>query len=157
MSQEPMTPEGLKKLKEELKRYKFVERLKNVKDIEVARAHGDLRENAEYHAAKDRQGHIAAQIQFLEDAIARAVVIDPQTLKSDKVVFGATITLLEVEIEETITYQIVGKHESNLKVGRISVDAPLSKVLIGKTVGDTVVFKSAKGVKEYEILEIKFL
>ena len=157
MAQEPMTPEGLKKLKEELKRYKFVERLKNVKDIEIARAHGDLRENAEYHAAKDRQGHIAARIQFLEDAIARAVVIDPSTLKSEKVVFGATITLLEVEVEASITYQIVGKHESDLKAGKISFDAPLSKSLIGKTVGDTVVFKNAKGVKEYEVIEIKFL
>ncbi len=151
-----MTPEGHTKLRDELKRYKSVERPQNVRDIEEARAHGDLRENAEYHAAKERQSHIAAQIEYLEDLMVRAQVIDPTTLKSDKVVFGAKIKLLDINNDEENIYQIVGKPEADLKAGKISYDAPLAKLLMGKMEGDTVQYQTPKGLREYEILEIFF-
>lgn len=156
MANEPMTPEGHTKLRDELKRYKSVERPQNVRDIEEARAHGDLRENAEYHAAKERQSHIAAQIEYLEDLMVRAQVIDPTTLKSDKVVFGAKIKLLDINNDEENIYQIVGKPEADLKAGKISYDAPLAKLLMGKMEGDTVQYQTPKGLREYEILEIFF-
>lgn len=156
MANEPMTPEGHDKLRDELKRYKSVERPQNVRDIEEARAHGDLRENAEFHAAKERQSHIAAQIEYLEDLMVRAQVIDPKTLKSEKVVFGAKIKLLDINNDEKNLYQIVGKPEADLKAGKISYDAPLSKLLMGKMEGDTVQYQTPKGLREYEILKIYF-
>jgi len=151
-----MTPEGLVKLKEELKRYKTVERPKNIKDIEIARAHGDISENAEYSAAKERQSHIAGRISELEDNISRAQVIDPATLSHDKVVFGATVRLSDSESGDEITYQIVGIHESDVKAGRISVESPLAKSLIGKSVDDIVTLRTPGGTKEYEVLEISY-
>jgi len=152
----PITPEGLTKLKEELKQLKSVERPKNIKDIETARAHGDLSENAEYAAAKERQGHINGRVAELEDVISRAQVIDPAAVKSEKVVFGATVTMSDNDSGDEITYQIVGIHESDVKAGRISVESPLAKSMIGKAVSDLVVLKTAKGTKEYEILEIEY-
>jgi len=152
----PMTPEGLGKLKEELKRFKNVERPKNIKDIEIARAHGDISENAEYSAAKERQSHIAGRIAELEDVISRAQVIDPATLSLEKIVFGATVKLSETESGEETTYQIVGIHESDVKAGRISIESPLAKSLIGKAVDDLVTLRTPGGIKEYEVLEISY-
>lgn len=152
----PMTPQGLQKLKDELKRFKSVERPQNIKDIEEARAHGDLSENAEYSAAKERQSHIAGRIAELEDKIARAQVIDPSTLSHDKVVFGATVKLLDVDTNEEVVYQIVGADESDVKAGKISIQSPIAKSLIGKSKDDLVKIVTPKGTRELEILEIKF-
>jgi len=151
-----MTPEGLAKLKEELKRLKTVDKIENIRDIEVARAHGDLSENAEYSAAKERQSHIAGRIAELEEIIACAQVIDPAALDHEKVVFGATVRLSDTDSGEEVTYQIVGVHESDVKAGRISVESPLAKSLIGKTVDDLVKLKTARGEKEFEVLEIVY-
>jgi transcription elongation factor GreA len=152
----PMTPEGFKRLQDELKRLKSVERPKNVQDIEVARAHGDLRENAEYHAAKERQSHIAARIAYLEDRIARAQVIDPATIVHEKVVFGATVRITDVDSGEEIVYSIVGEHESDARNGRISIESPIAKSLIGKEENDVVKVTTPRGVREFEILEIRY-
>lgn len=152
----PMTPEGLVKLKEELKRLKTIERPQNIKDIETARAHGDISENAEYSAAKERQSHLAGRISELDDVISRAQVIDPASLSHEKVVFGATVRLSDTESGEEQSYQIVGVHESDVKAGKISVESPLAKSLIGKLEGDVVVLKTAKGAKEYEVLQILY-
>ncbi|HKY62919.1 MAG TPA: transcription elongation factor GreA [bacterium] len=152
----PTTPEGLAKLKEELKRLKTVDKIENIKDIETARAHGDLSENAEYAAAKERQSHIAGRISELEALIANAQVIDPSTLDHDKVVFGATVRLSDTDSGEELTYQIVGVHESDVKGGRISVESPLAKSLIGKSVDDLVKLTTARGVREFEVLEISY-
>lgn len=152
----PMTPEGYKKLVDELKHLKSVERPKNVQDIETARAHGDLKENAEYHAAKERQSHIAARIAYVEDRIARAQVIDPSTLKHDKVVFGATVKVTDVDSGEETVYQIVGEHESDIKNGRISIESPIAKSFIGKEEGDVVKVATPRGAREFAILVVKY-
>lgn len=152
----PMTPEGHKKLQEELKHIKSVERPKNVADIEEARAHGDLRENAEYAAAKERQGHIARRMAEVEDALAGAVVIDPATMENEKIVFGATVHLSDVDSGEEITYQIVGGFESDVRQGKISVESPIAKSLIGKEENDVVKVATPRGVREFEILAIKY-
>src|SRR4030095_1921260 len=152
----PITPQGMQKLKDELKRLKSVERRKIVQEIEVARGHGDLSENAEYHAAKEKQGQIMSRIAEIEDKITRLQVIDPSSLNHDKVVFGATIKLLEANSGEEIIYQIVGEDESNVKEGRISVQSVIAKHLIGKMVGEVATVTTPKGTKEFEILEISF-
>jgi transcription elongation factor GreA len=152
----PMTPEGLKKLKEELKHLKTVERPKNIKDIETARAHGDISENAEYHAAKERQSHLAGRIAELEDIISRAQVIEPSTLEHEKIHFGATVSLENSDTGEEVTYQIVGIHESDVKQGKISVASPLAKSLIGKEAGDMVEIKKPAGVAQYEVLSVEY-
>lgn len=152
----PITPQGLNKLKEELKHLKTVERPRIVVAIEEARAHGDLSENAEYDAAKNRQGQINSRMLELEDKIARAQVIDPSTLKSDKVVFGATVKLLDLDSEEEVKYQIVGADESEVKEGKISILSPIAKSLIGKKQSDIVKITTPKGARELEILEILF-
>jgi transcription elongation factor GreA len=152
----PMTPRGNQLLKDELKRLKEVERPMVVKAIEEARAHGDISENAEYDAAKDRQGHIEARIRELETKLALAEVIDPSRLSGSRVVFGATVKLTEAESGEEVVYSIVGEDESDIKSGRISVTAPLARLLIGKEAGDTVRLKTPKGQREYEILEVRF-
>jgi transcription elongation factor GreA len=156
MDRVPMTLHGFRKLKEQLRQLKEVERGKNVREIEEARAHGDLSENAEYHAAKDRQGLIDVQIRDLEDKVGRAQVIDPATLSGDKVVFGATVCLELGDSDEEIRYQIVGVDEADPKEGRISVASPLGKALIGKRVADCVVVKTPGGNREYEITSIVF-
>ncbi len=152
----PITPQGLQKLKDELKHLKSVERPKIVEAIEVARGHGDLSENADYDAAKNRQGQIHSRMIELEDKIARAQVIDPSTLQHTKVVFGATVRLLELHSGDEVIYQIVGEDESNVKEGRISVQSVIAKHLIGKPVSEVVTVVTPRGSKEYEILEISF-
>ena len=152
----PMLAEGHAELMATLRNLKEVERPKNVEDIETARAHGDLSENAEYHAAKERQGHIEAQTMELEDKLARAIVIDPTTLSGDKVVFGATVTLLD-EDEKQVKYQLVGQVEANATQGRISYASPLGKALIGRTVGEEVEVTTPSGEKYYEIQKLDFV
>ncbi len=153
----PMTPTGYRALKDELKRYKEVERPANVKAIEIARGHGDLKENADYSAAKERQSFIEGRIRDLEAKIAFADVIDPAKLSGDRVVFGATITALDTETSEKQTYRIVGEDEADIKAGTISVTAPVARAMIGREVGDTVRVKTPKGIRELEIVEVKFI
>ena len=152
----PITPSGLRRLKEELKHLQTVERLKISKEIEVARAHGDLRENAEYHAAKEKQGHIEGRIGDLNNWIARAEVIEVARLKGDKVVFGATVVLVDQETDKEVTYRIVGEPEADIKKRLISISSPLARSLIGKQVGDLAAVQSPAGVREYEVQEIRF-
>ncbi|MEZ4446526.1 MAG: transcription elongation factor GreA [Polyangiaceae bacterium] len=152
----PMTPEGQDKLREELEHLRKVEMPQVVKDIATAREHGDLSENAEYHAAKERQGMIHARTKYLEDVLSRAEVIDPAKLSGDKVKFGARVVLLNLDTDEEVTYQIVGPEESDLKQGRISVSSPLARGLIGRQAGDEVTIKLPSGQRSYEIQEISF-
>lgn len=156
MDKIPMTPRGNQRLKDELKRLKDVERPAVVRAIEEARGHGDLSENADYDAAKERQGHIEGRIRELEAKLALADVIDPARLSGSKVVFGATVKLAD-EDGENVVYSIVGEDEADIKAGRISITAPLARAMIGREAGDTVRLKTAKGVREYEIVEVKFV
>ncbi len=156
MGKLPITPAGHKKLQEELKRLKEVERPKNIKDIETALDHGDLSENAEYHAAKERQGFIMKSVREIEHALAEAEIIDPASLDHDTIVFGATVTLLDTESEEEVIYQIVGKTESDVKQGKISVESPIARALIGKEIGVAIEVRTPRGVREFEILEILY-
>ena len=152
-----MTPAGQVRLRDELQRLKDKEMPQVVKDISVARDHGDLSENAEYHAAKDRQGMIHARIKYIEDVLSRAEVIDPAKLSGETVKFGATVALLNVDTDEEVTYQIVGPEESDLTQGRISVSSPLARGLIGRQVGDEVTVKLPSGTRLYEIEEISYV
>ena len=152
----PMTPRGHAMLQEELTRLKSQDRHEIVKEIEVARAHGDLSENAEYHAAKDRQGQIEGRIAFVEDRLARARVIDGTGQGTDRVTFGATISLSDVETGEETSYTIVGEDEANLDDGQISVTSPIARALMGKELDSTVQVKVPKGTRELEILDIRF-
>ena len=156
MSRIPITASGLRRLKEELKQLQTVERLKISKEIEVARGHGDLRENAEYHAAKEKQSHIEGRILSLNDWIARAEVIEVAKLSGDKVVFGATVKLLDTETDKEVTYTLVGELEADIKRRLISVTSPLARGLIGKAVGDLVTVQSPGGAREYELVEVLF-
>ena len=156
MSRIPITATGLRRLKEELKQLQTVERGKISREIEVARAHGDLRENAEYHAAKEKQSHVEGRILSLNDWIARAEVIDVSKLSGDKVVFGATVKLLDVETDKEVTYTLVGELEADIKRRLISVTSPLARGLIGKAVGDLVNVQSPGGAREYEVVEVLF-
>jgi len=153
----PMTPAGQKKLRDELKRLREVERPKNVLDIETARAHGDISENAEYSAAKERQAFIEGRMREVEGTIALSEVIDPGKLSGTRVVFGATVRLADTESGDETVYAIVGDHEGDIKEGRIAISAPLARALIGKEQGDTVSLRTAKGSREYQIQEIKFI
>ena len=150
----PMTANGYEQIKRDLKQLTAVERPKNVKDIEEAIAHGDLSENAEYHAAKERQGHLEARIALLDDRLARAQVIDPSGQDTKQVRFGCTVRLEDVETGEEIRYTIVGEDESDAAEGRISVTSPVGRALVGKTVDDTVEVKVPKGTREFDVLEI---
>ncbi len=152
----PMTKGGLLRLKEELKRLKNVERPKIVKEIADARSHGDISENAEYHAAKEKQGHIEGRISQVEHWIASADVIDVSKLTGERVVFGATVTLESADGEE-VRYQIVGELEADLKLGRISVTSPIARALIGRSEGDTAIVRSPGGQKEYEVRSVEFI
>lgn len=151
----PMTPEGHAKLESDLKRLKTEERPRNVREIEEARAHGDISENAEFHAAKERQSHIEGRIRQIEDKLARAQVIDPSGLPQDQVRFGVTVVLLDTETDEEVTYTIVGEDESDVAEGRISVSSPIARGLLGKTVDDLVTVRVPKGKREFEIREIR--
>ncbi len=157
MERIPVTQAGATKLNEELKRLKAEERPAVIKAIAEARAHGDLSENAEYHAARERQGFIEGRINQIEDLLARVEIIDTSRLSGDKVVFGATVKLIDVDTDEKKTYTIVGDVESDHTQGRISLSTPIARALIGRSRGDTVEIKTAKGVSEYEITEVKFL
>jgi len=151
----PMLEEGFRKLTDELKRLKL-ERPEIVEAIEVARAHGDLSENAEYHAAKERQGQIEASIADLEDKLSRAMVIDPKTLSGDKVVFGATVTLID-EDEKKVRYQVVGLAEADANHGRISYNSPLGRALIGRQKGEEVEVSTPSCDRYYEIAQVEFV
>ncbi len=151
----PMTREGHAKLEEELKRLKTEERPRNVREIEEARAHGDISENAEFHAAKERQSHIEGRIRQLEDKLARAQVIDPSGSAPDQVRFGVTVVLLDGETDEEVTYTIVGEDESDVASGRISFSSPIARALLGKGVDDMVTVRVPKGTREFEVREIR--
>jgi len=151
-----MTPRGFEALKAELQRLKSVDRPANVKDIEEALAHGDLSENAEYHAAKEKQAHIAGRMAMLDDRIARAQVIETTGQTPDKVRFGATVLLSDVETQDEVSYTIVGELEADAKQGLISVTSPVAQAIMGKAVGDEVIVKVPKGVREFKVLEIHF-
>ena len=152
----PLTKESHEALQEELKRLIRVERPKVIQDIAEARAHGDLSENAEYDAAKNRQGFIEGRIQEINGKLARAYVVDLTNMKPDKVVFGCTVTLYDTATEEEITYKIVGEDEADIKLGKISCTSPVGKALIGHKLDDSVKVTVPSGTKEYEILEIRY-
>jgi transcription elongation factor GreA len=151
-----MTPNGLQRMRQELRQIREVERPQNVQDIEEARAHGDLSENAEYHAAKERQGYLDARLKELEAKISLAEVIDPNTLSGDRVLFGATVTLMDLDTEEESVYTIVGDDEADAKNGRISISSPLARALIGREVGDEIKFRAPGGLREYELEDVVF-
>jgi transcription elongation factor GreA len=142
---------------EDLKRLKSVERPKLVQEIEEARGHGDISENAEFHAAKERQSLLDVQIRELEDKLARAQVIEVSKLSGDKVVFGATVTLADGDTGEKVVYQIVGDHESEPKNGKISISSPIARALIGKCEGDEVQARTPTGIRTFEILRLDFV
>lgn len=152
----PMLITGFETLREELKQLKTVERPQIIAAIEEARAHGDLSENAEYHAAKERQGWIEARVAELQDCLGRAEVIDPATLTGKHISFGATVTLVD-EDDKKVIYQVVGEIEADVREGRISYSSPLGRALIGRSVGDEVEFTSPKGDRYFEILKIEFV
>ncbi len=152
----PMTKESYDKLQEELKRLIREERPKVIQDIAEARSHGDLSENAEYDAAKHRQGFIEGKIQELKDKLARAYVVDLSNMTPDKVVFGATVTLYDTTLDEEVTYRIVGEDEADIKLGKMSCSSPVGKALIGHRLDDTVRVKVPSGLKEYEIIDISY-
>lgn len=152
----PITIRGKEMLEQELKRLTNVERPSVIKAIEEARSHGDISENAEYDAAKERQAMIEGRILEVQSSLAGAEVIDPAKIKSDKVVFGATVELVDVESDEKNSYQIVGVDESDVKKGLISILSPLARALIGKKKGEIATVKSPKGEKEFEITKIEF-
>ena len=156
MEKLPMTREGFEKLQNELKQLKTVDRHEVIKAIASARELGDLSENAEYHAARERQGFIEGRIAELEDKLARAEVIDVKMLAGDSIKFGASVKLIDEDTEESVAYQIVGDDESNLSKGKISLSSPLAKALIGKSAGDSVDVRTPGGVKSYEVIEVSF-
>src|SRR5688572_4054829 len=153
----PMTPQGFERMKEELKQLKNVERPKISAEIGAARELGDLSENAEYHAAKERQGFIEGRIKDLEIKVGLAEVIDPKKLSGDRVVFGATVTLTDLDDDKETTYQIVGDDEADLKQGKISISSPIARQLIGKVQGDEVEIRSPKGAKTFEVSKVQFI
>ncbi len=157
MERIPMTAGGYKALEDEINHLKSVERPSVIKMIAEARAHGDLSENAEYHAAKERQAFIEGRVIELEDMIGRADVIDVSKLSGDTVKFGATVTLVDEDTDEERKYQIVGDMEADAKKGRISISSPIARALIGKSVGDTVEVAAPGGARSYEILKVAFL
>jgi transcription elongation factor GreA len=153
----PMTLSGVTRLKEELKKIKSVDRPQNVRDIEEARAHGDLSENAEYHAAKERQGFIDGRMKLLEDTISRSEIIDVRKFSGDQIKFGATVVLSDVDGGAKVKYRIVGDLEADLKIGRISIGSPIARALIGREVGDEVTVQAPGGGRDFEILEVLWI
>lgn len=153
----PMTAKGHQRLLEDLKRLKTVERPKNVREIEEARGHGDLSENAEFHAAKERQSLLDVQIRDIEDRLARAQVIEVSKLSGDKVMFGATVSLADSDTGDKVVYQIVGDHEAEPKNGKISISSPVARALIGKNEGDEVQVRTPTGVRTLEILSVEYI
>jgi transcription elongation factor GreA len=157
MEKVPMTGEGYTVLDDELKRLKTQERPSVIAAIAEARAHGDLSENAEYHAAKERQGWIEGRIAEIEDKIARAQIIDVSKLSGSQVKFGATVSVVDEDTEDNSRYQIVGEHEADVRGGRISVASPMARAMIGKEVGDVFEVNTPGGVKAYEIVKVEWL
>ena len=153
----PMTAKGHQRLIDDLKRLKTVERPKNVREIEEARGHGDLSENAEFHAAKERQSLLDVQIREIEDKLARAQVIDVSKMSGDRVVFGATVSLADGDTGDKVVYQIVGDHEAEPKNGKISISSPVARALIGKSEGDEVQVRTPTGVRTLEILSVEYI
>jgi len=157
MQKTPMTVRGAEKLRDELHELKTVARPRVIEAIAEAREHGDLKENAEYHAAREQQGFIEGRIQEIESKLGNAQIIDPRELNAgDKVVFGATVDLLEVESGEEVTYQIVGEDEADIKAGRISISSPIARALIGKEVDDVAQVEAPGGIREYEIVAVRY-
>jgi len=152
----PMTAPGLQRLEEELKTLKSVERPAVIRAIAEARTHGDLSENAEYHAARERQSFIEGRIAELEEIVSSVEVIDPSLLSGDQVKFGAHVKVVDEETDKQATYQIVGVHEADIKAARLSVSSPLAKALIGKKVGDTISVPAPGGDRTYEILSVNY-
>lgn len=153
---EPITPEGHAKLVKEIDRLKNVERPRNIKAIEEARAHGDLSENAEYHAAREEQGMINARVTKFEDLLARAEVIDPKKYEGDEIVFGARVRLVDVDTDDEVSYRIVGKFEADAAKGDISFESPIAKALIGRSEGDEAKVKTPKGIREFGIIKVEY-
>ena len=151
----PMTPYGYEKLREQLKRLMTKERPQVMRDIEEARGHGDLSENAEYHAAKERQSFIEGRIAELNSKLARAEVIDPSKVRTDRVSFGSIVSLVNLATEEDVTYQIVGEDEAEIKDGKVSVYSPVARAMIGKEVGDEIEVRAPSGIIGYEIMDIQ--
>jgi len=151
-----MTPAGADTLRAELRNLKGPERLKNIQDIERARAHGDISENAEFEAAKDRQAHIEGRIIDLEGKLANADIIDPSRLSGDRIVFGATVTVEDLDSGDEAVYQIVGEDEADVSAGKISVHSPVARALIGKEEGDTAEVQSPGGLRELDVLSVVF-
>jgi transcription elongation factor GreA len=156
MQKNPITPDGATKLREELLHLRSVERPAIIQAIAVAREHGDLSENAEYHAARERQSFIEARIKQIEDSLARAEVIDPSKLAGDRVAFGAYVKLSNADTEEEVTYRLLGADEADLAKGIISVTSPLARALIGKQIGDEVKVRMPGGERTYEILDVSY-
>ena len=156
MEKVPMTIEGFKKLEADLHRLKVEERPRIIQQISEARDHGDLAENAEYHAAKDAQGLNEAKVAELEDKISRAEVIDPAKLSGSTVKFGATVTLEDEDSGDKVKYKIVGEHEANVREGKISINSPIARALIGKSKGDSAEVTTPRGARSYEILKIEY-
>ena len=156
MQKFPMTAPGLQRLEEELRYLKTDQRPSVIRSIAEARTHGDLSENAEYHAARERQSFIEGRIAELEEIVSGAEVIDPSTLSGDQVKFGANVELIDEDSEKTVSYQIVGMYEADIKTGRLSVSSPLAKALIGKKPGDTVSVSTPSGDRSYEILSVRY-
>jgi transcription elongation factor GreA len=156
MERVPMTVKGAEALREELKYRKTVKRPQIVEAIATARAHGDLSENAEYHAAKEEQGFNEGRIKELEDKLARAHVIDPASIDSERIVFGATVELIDLESGNEVVYQIVGVDESDIDKGMVSITSPIARALIGKEAGDTATVQAPGGVREYEIQAVDY-
>ena len=158
MQRVPMTPAGYEFVSGELERHKTVLRPQCIKDIEEARAHGDLSENAEYDAAKERQGQVEARIRELEDRVARAEVIDVTTLPvSDRVVFGCTITLFDEASDEELKYRIVGVDEADVKAGLLSVESPIARALLGRSAGDEARVQAPRGLRVFEIVDVEYI
>lgn len=156
MTKIPMTADGFNRLQEELKRLKTVDRPAIIRQIAEARTHGDISENAEYHAARERQSFIEGRVIELEDKIARAEIIDVSKLSGKVVKFGATVTLEDEETEEETVYQIVGEDEADISKGRLSVTSPLARALIGKSIGDSVEVTTPRGGRSYEVVKVRF-
>ena len=157
MSRPPITRTGERKLREELHRLKNELRPRVIQAIADARAHGDLSENAEYHAAREQQGFVEGRIAEIEGTLSKALIIDVATLNArGKVVFGATVEIMNLSTEEVVTYQIVGEDEADIKIGLISVGSPIARALISKGIGDTVLVHAPAGAVEYEILDVRY-
>jgi transcription elongation factor GreA len=156
MTKIPMTAEGFSRLEEELRHLKSIERPAVIRAIAEAREHGDLSENAEYHAARERQSFIEGRLAELEDKVARAEIIDPKKLSGKQVMFGATVTLVDEDTDEKVKYKIVGDFEASVRDGKISISSPIARALIGKSKNDSAEVTTPKGARSYQILKIEW-